>query len=78
MQELFNLRWYIQHLIDESGYEYYDDYLDNHLGEDNWMLKTNWKFMKYVICTLQSMTTEQLKKNPIKPIIKVYPNQELD
>ena len=25
LQELFNLRWYIQHLIDESGYEYIDD-----------------------------------------------------
>ena len=24
------------------------------------------------------MTPEQLKKNPLKPIIKVHPNQELD
>ena len=34
--------------------------------------------MKYVLFTLQKMTPEQLKKNPIKLIIKVHPNQELD
>ena len=30
LQELFNLRWYVQHLRDESGYDY-DYYLDNPL-----------------------------------------------
>ena len=25
LQELYNLRWYIQHLIDENGYEHDDD-----------------------------------------------------
>ena len=44
LQELFNLRWYIQHLIDERGYDDDDDdYLDNPLSEDNWMLQTNRK-----------------------------------
>ena len=39
LQELFNLRWYMQHLIDESGYDYYYlYYLDNPLSEHNWML----------------------------------------
>ena len=34
--------------------------------------------MKYVLFTLQEMTPEQLKMNPIRPIILVHPNQELD
>ena len=66
LQELFNLRWYIQHLIDES-----DDEFENPLSEENWMLQTNWKFIKYVIQHKQSMTPEQLKKKPIKQIIKI-------
>ena len=44
LHELFNLRWYIQHLIDESG-----DEIENPLIEENWMKQTNWKFIKYVI-----------------------------
>ena len=32
LQELFNLRWYIQHLIDEN-----DDECNNPLNEENWM-----------------------------------------
>ena len=78
LQELENLRWYIQHLIDESGYEYDDNEFNNPLSENKWMFQTNWKFIKYVIFTLQKMNPEQLKKNPVKPIIKVHPNQELD
>ena len=78
MQELYNLRWYIQHLIDESGYGYDDDQFHNPLSEDNWMLQTHWKFIKYVVFPLQEMTPEQLKMNPIRPIIKVNPNQEID
>ena len=34
--------------------------------------------MKYVKFTLQEMTPEQKKMNPIKPIIKVKTNEELD
>ena len=44
LQELFNLRWYKQHLIDTS-----EDEFENPLSEENWMLQTNWKFIKYVI-----------------------------
>ena len=51
LQELFNLRWYIQHLIDESG-----DEIENPLSEENQMLQTNWKFIKYVIHNKHSMT----------------------
>ena len=34
--------------------------------------------MKYVNFTLKEMTPEQMKMNPIKPIIKVKINEELD
>ena len=73
MQELFNLRWYIQHHIDES-----EDEIENLLCEENWILQTNWKFIKYVAFTIETMAPEQLNINPIKPIIKVNANQELD
>ena len=43
LQELFNLRWYIQHLIDES-----DDEFQNPLSEENWMLQT--KLEIYLVC----------------------------
>ena len=78
LQELINLRWYIQHLIHESGYLYDDDESNYPLSEDKWMLQTHGKFMKYVFYTLHRMTPEQMKMNPIKPIIKVKTNEELD
>ena len=37
---LENLRWYIQHLINESGYLYDDDESNYPLSEDKWMLQT--------------------------------------
>ena len=78
LQELINLRWYIQHLIHESGYLYDDDESNYPLSEDKWMLQTHGKFMKYVFFTLHRMTPVQMKMNPIKPIIKVKTNEELD
>ena len=78
LQELIDLSWYIQHLIHESGYLYDDDESNYLLGEDKWMLQTHGKFMKYVLFTLHRMTPEQMKMNPIKPIIKVKTNEELD
>ena len=78
LQELINLRWYIQHLINESGYLYDDDEFNYPLSEDKWMLQTHGKFMKYVFYILHRMTPEQMKKNPIKPIIKVKTNEQLD
>ena len=47
LQMLENLRWYIQHLINESGYLYDDDESNYPLTEDKWMLLTHGKFMKY-------------------------------
>ena len=78
LQQLENLRWYIQHLIHESEYPYDDDESNYPLSEDKWMLQTHGKSMKYVLFTLQEMTPEQMNTNPIKPIIKVKTNEELD
>ena len=72
LQQLENLRWYIQHLIHESGYLYDDDESNYPLSEDKWMLQTHGKF------TLHGMTPEQMKMNPIKSIIKVKTNEEID
>ena len=58
LQELENLRWYIQHLIHQSGYLYDDDEFNNLLSEDKWMLQTHGKFMKYVFFILHRMTPE--------------------
>ena len=78
LQQLENLRCYIQHLIHETGY-LDDDYGSKYpLGEHKWMLQTHGKFMKYVLFTLHRMTPEQMKMNPIKPMIKVKTNEELD
>ena len=45
LQELYNLRWYIQHLIDENEYQYDDDEWTNPLSESNWIYQTNKHFM---------------------------------
>ena len=78
LQEHINLRWYIQHLINENGYLYDDDESNYSLSEDKWMLQTHGKFMNYLFFTLHRMTPEQMKMNRIKPIIKVKTNEELD
>ena len=78
LQELINLRWYIQHLIHESGYLYDDDESYYPLSEDKWMLQSHGKCMKYVFYTLHRTTPEQMKMNSIKPMIKVKTNEELD
>ena len=74
LHEFYNLRWYIQYLIDENEYQYDDDEWTNPLSESNWIYNTNKHFMKYVNFTLQQMTPEQIKQNPIT----VHPNQKPD
>ena len=64
MKELFNLRWYIQHLIDQN--EKHDNEDENPHSEQNWMLQTNWKFIKYVVHYKPSMTPEHQKKKPFE------------
>ena len=78
MKEFYNLRWYIQHLVDLHEYQYGDNEWTNPLHESSWTYITNKHFMKYVNFTLKEMTPEQIKINPIKPIIKVRTNDELD
>ena len=74
MKEFYNLRWFIQRLVDEYG----DNEWTNPLHESHWTYRTNKQFMNYVNFTLKEMTPKQMKKNPIKPIIKVKTNEELD
>ena len=50
-EKIFNLRWYIQHLIDES-----EDQAQNPFSEENWMKQNNSKFIKYVIHHRNPMT----------------------
>ena len=64
-QEVFNLRCYIQHLMDES-----EDETQNPLSHENWMKKNNWKFIKYVIHHRHPMTPEQLKQKPLESNFK--------
>ena len=65
MKEFYNLRWYIQHLVDDYEYQYGDNEWTNLLYESNWTFRTNKHFMKYVNLTLREMSPEQMKMNPI-------------
>ena len=65
LKEVFNLRWYIQHLMDQS-----EDEDENPLSHHNWMKQTNWKFIKFVIHHKHSMTSEQFKQKPFEDIFK--------
>ena len=65
LREVFNLRCYIQHLMDES-----EDETLNPLSEENWMKQNNWKFIKYVIHHRHPMTPEQLKQKPFEEMLK--------
>ena len=78
IKEFYNLRWYIQHLVDLHEYQYGDNQWTNPLHQSSWTYITNKQFMKYVNFTLKEMTPEQMKIKPIKPIIKVNTNEELD
>ena len=65
LREGFNLRCYIQHLMDET-----EDEHENPLSHENWMKQNNWKFIKFLINHKHSMTQEQLKQKPFKEIFK--------
>ena len=54
MKEFYNLRWYIQHLVDENEYQYDDSEWTNSLSESNWSFQTNKIFLKYVNFTLKN------------------------
>ena len=74
MKEFCNIKWFVQHLIDENEYQYDDNKWMNPLSESNWTYQTDKTFMKYVNFSLKEMTPEQLKQNPIT----VHPNQKLN
>ena len=57
LRDVFNLRSYIQHLMDEN-----EDEAQNPLSHENRMKQNNWKFIKYVIHHRHPMTPELLKK----------------
>ena len=78
MKDFYNLRWFIQHLVDQHEYQYGYNQWTNPLHESNWTYITNKQFMNYVNFTLMEMTPQQMKMNPIKPITKVKTNEELD
>ena len=65
MKIIFNLRWYIQHLMDES-----EDEAQNPVTEENWMKQNNYKFIKYGIHKRHPMTPEQLKQKLFDEIFK--------
>ena len=67
LREVFNLRCYIQHLMDQS-----EDETQNPLSEENWMKQNNWKFIKYLIHHRHPMTPEQRKQ---KLFEEIYKNQ---
>ena len=66
LREAFNLRCYIQHLMDES-----EDETHNPLSEENWMKQINWKFIKYLIHHRHPMTPEQHKQKLFKEILRI-------
>ena len=52
MQEPYNLRRYITHVMNESDYDPDDPAFDHRLSDHNWLSQKRGKFMKYVIYTL--------------------------
>ena len=63
LQELQNIRNYIQYLMDESDYDYGDHDFDDPLSEHNWLSQTRGKFMKYAIYNLSDSTESKLISN---------------
>ena len=48
LKELYNLYRYIQHLTLKSKYNHDEEEFDNPLDEENWLLQTRGKYMKFV------------------------------
>ena len=63
LNKLYNLYRYIQHLILESGYDYDDDEFDNPLDEENKLLQTREKYMKFVIYHSSTATEPRNSSN---------------
>ena len=65
LRPVFNLRCYIQHLMDQS-----EDETQNPLNEENWMKQNNWRFIKYLIHHRRPMTPEQHKQKQFEESFK--------
>ena len=52
LQELYNIRRYITHVMNESDYDQDDPDFDHPLSKHNWLSHVRGKFMKYVISIL--------------------------
>ena len=65
LREFFNLRCYIQHLMDET-----EDQDENPLKYKNWIKQNNRKFIKYLVHHRHPMTPEQHKQKPFEEIFK--------
>ena len=66
LREVFNLRCYIQLLMNQI-----EDETQTPLSEENWMKQNNWKFIKFLIHHKHSMTPEQLKQKPFEKISRI-------
>ena len=69
LQELYNLRRYITHVMNESDYDPDDPDFDHPLSEHNWLSQTRGKFMKYVIYTLSDGIESRPIPNKNKKLI---------
>ena len=67
LQELYNLRRYITHVINESD----DPDFDHPLGEHNWLSQTRGKFMKYVIYALSDCIESRPIPNKNQKLISI-------
>ena len=64
MIDIFSLRWYIQHLMDETDVD--DNEFENPVSQDNWMLQIRKKYMKYTIFHGHSIPNQHVNKIHIK------------
>ena len=61
LQQLYNLRRYITHVMNETDYDPDDPDFDHPLSEHNWLSQTRGKCMKYVFYTL----SDHIESRPI-------------
>ena len=67
MQEFYNLRSFIQHLIDQNEYQDDDDEWTNPLSESNWIFQTH-QFAYFIYYSSQ----DKLKNSRITRIHQVH------
>ena len=68
-QELYNLRGYITHVMNESDYDPDDPEFNHPLSEHNWLSQTRGKFLKCVIYTLSDGIESRPKSNQKQKLV---------